>query len=365
MLVGSNEKRTLHGTVNPTNIVSISTLLGKMDLTQIEIELHNHLNYSQTRKWLYSPILLFKLLIVHSFRKQSYRKFIKSLTLEDCIALGIPEIEPGRYHIPSASNLHDFAYNRLRLDGFKKIMYLNGTIACQSIQNGHGMVDSTPIEASRYDKYAEYNPHYTCRMYKYHIFHLNNFPLYGIFSEGNAHDSPYAIPLAEIVGTMNPSMIKVQLDGGYDSFMIYARYWRIFRIQPLIDPSKNAVLNIEGTSERIDHWVNKKWKKGGDIRDSIEKKLLFLTNNGREKQVGMYLRNQNLLNPNFKTEYKSRSDCERTHSHMKRMFNFSVKWIQKRSKEFYMTLNFISYQFVLLANLVKNQGKGQDLSKYY
>ena len=227
------------------------------------------------------------------------------------------------------------------------------------------MVDSTPIEASRYDKYAKYNPHYSCKMNKMHIFHLNEFPLYEIFTDGNVHDAPYAIPLGEKIIQMKPNMVTIQLDGGYDSFTIYAGYWKIFQIQPLIDPSSNAIINDEGTIERIDHWINKKWIIGGNIRDSIENKLLFLMENGRERQVGMYLRNKNLLNPNFKNEYKSRGDCERTHSHMKRMFNFKVKWIQNRSKEFYMALNFIAYQTVLLARLFNNESDIQDLAKYY
>lgn len=99
--------------------------------------------------------------------------------------------------------------------------------------------------------------------------------------------------------------------------------------------------------------------------DPIERKLNFLNDNGRWKHVGMYIRNRNLVNPNFQEEYKSRSDCERTHSHMKRTFNFSVKWIQNRSKEFYIALNFISYQVVLLARLWKNEIEIQDLSRYY
>ena len=309
----------------------VTQLLKILDFSRIEAELHEHLNYASHRKWIYPPILLFKLLIVLAFRKQSYRRLVETLSIEDCLALGIQEIEPGEFLIPSASKIHDFAYNRLGLDTFTKIMQLNGTIACENIHEGHGMVDSSPVEAARYDNYAQYNPHYRCKMYKMHIFHLNEFPLFEIFSQGNDHDAPFAIPLAENVIQMNPSMSTLQLDGGYDSFDIHAHYWRIFRIPPIINPRDDAVINEEGTIERIDHWVNKMWKIGGNVRDSIENKLLFLFNNGREKQVGMYLRNQNLKNPYFKEEYKSRSDCERTHSHMKRMFNFRVKWIQERS----------------------------------
>lgn len=365
MLCVSEEVQDLFEPSISNNLIPITELLARMDFFRIEIELHEHLNYAHCRKWIYPPILLFKLLLVLAFRKQSYRRLVKSLTIEDCIALGIQEMENGEFLIPSASNVHDFAYNRLGLECFTKIMYLNGTIASQNIQNGQGMVDSTPIEASRYDQFADYNPHYSCKMYKMHIFHLNEFPLFEIFSEGNDHDAPYAIPLAEVVIQMNPSMTTIQLDGGYDSFAIYTGYWKMFRILPLIAPSENAVINKDGTMERIDHWVNKMWKKGGNIRDSIEDKLLFLSNNGRERQVGMFLRNQNIIKSDFKNEYKSRGDCERTHSHMKRMFNFRVKWIQNRSKEFYIALNFIAYQTVLLARMLNNEADIQDLSKYY
>jgi hypothetical protein len=49
--------------------------------------------------------------------------------------------------------------------------------------------------------------------------------------------------------------------------------------------------------------VNKLWKKGGNIMDPIEKKLEFLNDNGGWKQVGMYIRNLNLVNLNFKEDY--------------------------------------------------------------
>lgn len=359
-LIGSNLERF----TDSLNLIPVTKLLEEMDFFRIESELHEHLNYAHSRRWIYPPILLLKLLIVLTFRKKSFRRLVSSLTCEDCIALGIEEDKDGIFHIPSASNVHDFAYNRLGEGFLSKLMMLNGSIASENIQNGNGMVDSTPIEASRYDKYAQYNPHYRINMYKMHIFHIDDFPLYEIFSDGNEHDAPYAIPLAEEVVRMKPSFNAVKLDGGYDSFSIYAHYWSIFDLIPIIDPRENAVISFEGTEERIDHWVNKKWQMGGNIEDSIENKLHFLYEQGRKEQVGMYLRNQNLLNQNFGEEYKSRSDCERTHSHMKRMFNFRVKWIQERSKAFYMALNFISYQILLLARLLNNERDYNRLENY-
>ena len=47
---------------------------------------------------------------------------------------------------------------------------------------------------------------------------------------------------------------------------------------------------------------------------------------------------------------------------MKRMFDFTVKWIQQRSKEFYICANFVAYQIVLIANLMRNVPDIQDMA---
>lgn len=284
------------------SFIPISKLLGEMDLSHIERVLLEYLNYAQRRKWEYPPIVLFKLLMVKTFRQLSYRRLVSTLTRDDCEFLGINEIEPGIFSIPSASTIHDFAYNRLGPDGLKAIIYSNGVQICHSIRNGTGMIDSSPVEASRYDKYARFNSHYGCKMYKMHIFHLNDIPLFHLFSEGNDHDTPYAIPLAEKVQYMLPCLKKIQLNAGYDSFLIHAAYWKMFKVQPLIEQRDNKKIQFEGTEERIDHWVNKLWKKRGNIKDSIDKKLEFLYDNNRGKQVRMYIRNLNLLNPIFQEQ---------------------------------------------------------------
>lgn len=365
-MVSVEEPRNEHSSFKIVEIfIPVSELLANMNFSQIESKLHQHLGYADVRRWEYPPLVLFKLLIVKLFRKHSYRRLVNSLTNEDCLYLGLKEIESGEFLIPAASTVHDFAYNRLGLEGLKQIMLLNGTIACKNIRNANGMIDSTPIEASRYDKYARFNPHYECKMYKMHIFHLEDFPIFGIFSDGTEYDGEYAIPLSEKVSLMHPDLKAVKLDAGYDSYYNHAAIWKILKVQPLIDLCADAVIQYEGTEGRINHWVNKMWKKGGDIQAEMAAKLHFLYDNGREIQVGKYLRNMNLLNPDFKLAYKSRSDCERTHSHMKRMFTFNVKWIQQRSREFYMCANFVAYQIVLIANLMKNEPDIQEMAGYF
>ncbi|MDR2855394.1 MAG: transposase [Methanomicrobiales archaeon] len=123
------------------------------------------------------------------------------------------------------------------------------------------MIDSPPLEASRYDWYAQYNPHYGCRMYKFHIFHLEEFPVHFTFSPGAAHDSPFSIPLAQKVSRMKPSLKKILMDAGYDSFLNHAEMFGMFWVAPLIEWWENAVCSPDGTEWRINARVNRLWKE--------------------------------------------------------------------------------------------------------
>ena len=274
------------------------------------------------------------------------------------------EISPGQFRIPCASTVHDFAYNRLSLEGLGVLMLILGKLACKHIQGASGMIDSTPISAAIHDIFAEFNPHYLQKMYKLHIFHYGPFPLAALFSKGCEFDGDFALSLSDIVKKMEPVLKKLQLDGGYDSYEIHADLWYKFKLIPLIAYRENAVINIEGTERRIDHWVNRMWKDGGNVHAPLDEKLEFLYKHGRKEQVGAYFRNQNITNQKFQEEYKSRSDCERNHSHMKATCNFTVHGMKNQSKEFYMIRRFVSYQFILLTNIMRGMVNIQNSSCY-
>ena len=53
-------------------------------------------------------------------------------------------------------------------------------------------------------------------------------------SKENEHDAPYAIPLEKNVHYMFPFLKMVQLDAGYNSFLIHAELWKLIKVQPLI-----------------------------------------------------------------------------------------------------------------------------------
>jgi len=123
------------------------------------------------------------------------------------------------------------------------------------------------------------------------------------------------------------------------------------KAKPLISLPVNAVINEEGELKRIDHWVNKMWELGGSRHMRIDEKLRFLYENGRQEQVGMYLRNHNLKNENFPDSLKLRKECERIHGHIKNTVQFDVRRIREESRELYSKFNFVVYQLLLLTNL--------------
>jgi len=77
-------------------------------------------------------------------------------------------------------------------------------------------------------------------MYKAHIFHYGRYPLYFIFTERNANDSPLPLPLIEEVKELQPQIESLLLDGGYDSFKNHADIWYHLSTHPYIDPRSSG-----------------------------------------------------------------------------------------------------------------------------
>lgn len=58
------------------------------------------------------------------------------------------------------------------------------------VQIKEAKIDSTSLEASRYDNHADYNQHYQCKMDKAHITMVGTYPIFMTHTDGNASDSP-------------------------------------------------------------------------------------------------------------------------------------------------------------------------------
>jgi len=342
---------------------SICAVLTQLDIQDI-VETIDRKYYSD-KKWHYrfSVEAMLKLLVVMHFRKYSYEKTIFSLTESEIRDLGFID-SWDKEILPSPSTLHHFVKYRLGVTGIKEVMKMIGKKFSGLLKPGIATTDSTPMEASRYDTHAKFNPHYNMKMYKAHITMIGEFPLYMTFTDGDAHDSPELSDHIMTIKKMEPRLHEYCLDSGYDSFENHADIWYHLSVIPHIKVKENAVVNKEGSLKRIDHWVNKMWKKGGDIHASLDKKLRFLYEHDRAEQVGMYCRNLSINNQNFDVVYRKRSKCESIHAHIKDNVTFDVRGIQFRSKELYALMNFISYQLLLLMN-IQNNVKPVNAFRFY
>ena len=111
-------------------------------------------------------------------------------------------------------------------------------------------IDSTPLEASRYNKHADYNPHYECKMDKAHITMVGTYPVFMTHTKGVASDSPELINHIEALKKMNADLELYSADGGYDSFLNHSDIWYHLDAKPIISYPSNAVINQEGEKEK-------------------------------------------------------------------------------------------------------------------
>ena len=329
--------------------VSLCQFLFFLDIADIAQHIEN--NFYSDKDWHFRHDVagMIKLAVVKFFRQQPYKKLV--ITEEEAWLLGFKEREDGTILIPSGGTLHHFVKYRLGIEGINKIMEMVGERITKLIDSKDAKLDSTPLEASRYDTHSDFNPHYACKMDKAHITMIGTYPVFMTYTNGLAGDSPELPAHIAALLKMNAKINEYRLDGGYDSFENHADIWYKLNSNPLISLPIDAVINEEGEIQRIDHWANKMWKLGGSRHMKIDDKLRFLYENGRKEQVGMYLRNQNLKDKTFPDSYKLRQECERIHGHIKNTVKFDVRRIRKESRELYSKFNFVAYQLLLLTNL--------------
>lgn len=353
-------------------------LLSKLDLTPLENEIKKRY-YAKNigRKFHYRIALLLKLWAYMRYHQLSYRTVLHNLTEEDLQNLLTTEefkrIKTGEFSLPSPSTLHHFAMYRLGDEGLNFLMECLGSgilhqLKMNSNSDGaYGIIDSTPVEASRYSQCATFNPHYNIYMSKAHIISTSGYPLYMIFSEGTEDDGKYGFKLLDAVKSMNPGFEGVLCDKGYDTFLLHAAIFGELGAKPIIAIREDAVIHPEATDLGIHMAVNSQWKKGGDTSATIPEQLKFLydldatcyKNPDKYKElVGMYLRNQNLQNSHKIEEIlDKRGRCEEMHSQLKDVFKFNIKRCRKQSRSLYVKLDFIAAQCMFLAYLQNNSSK--------
>ena len=331
-----------------------------------DISKHVERAYYANNSWhyKYSVSSMIKLFIVMCFRQLSYEKTVASLTEEEAILLAFYD-DSGVVKLPSSKTLHNFVKYRLGEDGISEIMMLVGERILKLSQIKEAKIDSTPLEASRYDKHADYNTHYECKMDKAHITMVGTYPVFMTHTNGKAGDTHELIKHIESLKKMNADIDLYSADTGYKAFENHADIFYYLGARPIIAYPKNAVISKEGEIDRINHWVNKMWEIGGDVHANIEVKLKFLYENGRKEQVGMYLRNINMRDELFQNLYKKRGECEPKHGHIKDVVKFDIRRVRVESRKLYSLLSFVSYQLLVLTELKNEVTKRNSFGRFY
>ncbi len=350
---------------------SIAWLLSQISLSPLAKELEKTAYTEKvSRHFHYDVELMLKLTILIIFRQIPYRKVQFMLTKEDLSYLLPSSVTLETFPFPGKSTIHNFIKTRLGEEGVKRLqVYAMKELLPDLKDKSFATIDSTPIEASRYDHSSPFHPFYRVRMMKCHILQVEGFPLLMLYSQGLAGDNPYALPLLDLAQQANLSVDYVAMDKGYDAHETYAAVYEFLGARPIIPPRENAVLNNEGTEEGMNEFIVENWREGGNIHAPMAKKLQFFRElrqkemkkpEGKrrleiiescDKAIGFHFRNQYVKNPEIIAEFtKKRSQCERCHSHMKSIVNLTVRGIRSKSKEFYVTLNFAVFQILILAH---------------
>ena len=165
---------------------------------------------------------MIKFAIVKFFRQQPYKKIV--LSEEEAWMLGFQD-KDGKTLVPYGGTLHHFVKYRLNVYGISEVMMMVGENISKFIEAKDAKLDSTPLEASRYDYFSDFNPHYGYKMDKAHITMIGTFPIFMNYTDGLAGDSPQLpVHIAALI-KMNVKINEYWLDGGYDSFENHANIW--------------------------------------------------------------------------------------------------------------------------------------------
>jgi len=327
---------------------SIYQFLSFLDFDDIILEIEK----LYVRKPKYNIKGMLMLAISYHIKKLGYKNTIKDVSALD---RDILNFKNGK--MPSKSKLCDFVTKTMTPKLLEKLMFKIG-FNLYNYKSNNCLIkianfDSTPIEASRYDKYAKYNIHYKCNMYKSHILMFGEIPLYMKFTNGTTNDKYIMPEFFEKIKSLNFKFHEMNLDGAYDGLYIYAYIWSIFGAKPNIALRKDAVFNYKADIKSIDKHINKSWKKGMNITKPLNEKLNFLFNDGKIDLVGSYLRNEVIKN-GVGFSYKFRNYQERTHNAIKKTVKFDVKYMHNKNKELHILWSFISYQLLCLTAIQNN-----------
>ena len=255
---------------------------------------------SGRRNPIYSIPQLFVVNLLRDAERKPYGMVKGLLTDELCKAIGLPKKRDGTCRIPSAGRLNSFVMNDWALcsDEFQ----LEFAIAAieKELASGNRVVitiDSTPLEASRYNLDAQFNVHYAIRMDKAHIAMINGAPLFNIQTGGRRNDCTQAADLCRRLrstGRLWCKDVKFMMDAGYCTFECFAEAFLATGSRPYVVLRTNSVIHEEAewSCLQAQYCRMHRFQDYDPYKKNDERHVLkFLCQHGRAELVGKYLQN--------------------------------------------------------------------------
>lgn len=271
--------------------------------------------------------------------------------------LGFRRGKDGRFRGPGHSWISWFknrVFSEFRVDLEAEI---SETVLQKAREEGGFLftADSTPLEASRYSVWAEYNGHYRIRMAKSHLIMVNGRILSFLFTNGNYGDNKAFLRLLQrmdLAGVRNGKMNACFLaDGAYDSAAAYAAVYKATGLVLNTNVGADAVIHEEGEWKNIvrryqKHRKDEDYRCAGDCTN--DRIVRFLINHDDAEKAGWCLRNMDMKRPKKmrKEMAKGRHICEIVHHGMKRWVNYTVRGLHRKYTAHSLALKTMTCQLL-------------------
>lgn len=237
-------QETTNPFINPTEQVSveISEFLKHLDLSPIEPAIL-HL-YKRPDRCKIDPKAMTKVAIYYKLKEfRRITDLIRKINSNSIVRLNLGLKDKLKYK----TVWHFLNYRLKNIDELlgSFITAVRKQLAEYGIRLGkHTAVDSTPLQASRFDTTAKYNPYYKMYGYKAHFMVDTDLiiPLARKTTEITANDNPYFLGLWLDARNLGIKPEEAALDGQYDSFETYA-FIHISGAKPWIHIPEDAVLH--------------------------------------------------------------------------------------------------------------------------
>ena len=258
---------------------------------------------ARRRNPVYSFPQLFVVNLLRDAEGKPYGKVRGIMTDDLCEAIGLPKRRDGTYRIPSAGRLNTFVLKDWALCSDEFQFEFAVAAIEKELALGNRVVitiDSTPLEASRFNFDAQFNVHYAVRMDKAHIVMINGVPLFNIHTGGRRNDCTQAADLCRRLrstGRLWGEDVKFMMDAGYCTFECFAEAFLTTGSQPYVVLKANSVFHEEAEWDGIQAQYCKmhRFSDYDPYKKNDERHVLkFLCQHGKMELVGMYLQNREI-----------------------------------------------------------------------